>query len=984
MLRSLAVPFHFTTTFLVAVSAYAAAWLALSRARFSPTGWARWVFALGWLLLAAAETIHGAQSVVTDQGALLLWLRSGAYLAILIALVPTALPEPKPKAGSQPVSLAGAAQQPPRRRAWAMGVSGAVRVAGPAVLGLGAAVVALRSRLEGARRLALGLGLLGAAELFFSHGGGNIDNVSAAWWLGHGLQLLGGLALGVWLWRAFRVSIQARFVAALVLLLIMVIALISFEFTNVFVSSTRNNALDTLGASADFEGNQITGRAGSLSSVGRTLAVYPGVAQLVQAKSTALQAIANAPLGPANFLAFFDAQRQYLATSFSAPDGSTIFNALEALRLAGLPEVQAAVSGTAVASVADVGTGQSRLILIGATPVSLPGVAMPVGALVLGQTLDRAALDALSPLPAGQQATILDSHGRVLVSQLPGSDKVAGLRAGVMSDSVFGAGKTLQFEGSIGRTPYYAVIAPLRGADGVPVAALMLTQKATLQATESNVSRYLFLGALAATLFAVGASTVSGFQMTRPIRELTEAAERVRQGDLTVRVPVAEADEVGALSQAFNQMTTALDAQSGELREAAEQESRLRGQLETVLQSMTDGLIAVDLDANVLTINREAERIFRIPADQARGRPVQEVLALVDATGAPVDLPVYRLGAGSTAGHTPGTRPDRAGTPVAVTSAPITDERTGVRGAVAVIRDLTAELAVEQMKTEFLSNISHELRTPLTPIKGYADLLRRKVVPRAKSVSFLNVIVASTERMERIVDMLVDFSAMQAGRLMVRPVDIELERVTLDLVRKWRESAPNHSFERAGFADLPAVAGDTRLLPRAIDELLDNAVKFSPDGGVISLRGSLDGSRTGYVRVSVVDHGIGISSEQLTRILQDFVQVDASETRAFGGLGLGLAYVRRIIEALNGELQVQSRAGEGSTFTLLIPVYSPDGAGLGGPWGGPAGPGSEEPGPAVRPGGGAPATPGAPIPVEPLRRAGFASRRTPPEWPPGR
>src|SRR5205807_9439467 len=139
-----------------------------------------------------------------------------------------------------------------------------------------------------------------------------------------------------------------------------------------------------------------------------------------------------------------------------------------------------------------------------------------------------------------------------------------------------------------------------------------------------------------------------------------------------------------------------------------------------------------------------------------------------------------------------------------------------------------------------------------------------------------------------------------------------LDRATADLVSKWEESAPKHSFERTGFESLPSVAGDPRLLPRAIDELIDNAVKFSPDGGPISIQGEIDTQRPTRVRVSVTDHGIGITAEQMSQILQDFVQVDASETRASGGLGLGLGYVRPIIEAHAGELEGESAPGGGS------------------------------------------------------------------------
>jgi PAS domain S-box-containing protein len=378
---------------------------------------------------------------------------------------------------------------------------------------------------------------------------------------------------------------------------------------------------------------------------------------------------------------------------------------------------------------------------------------------------------------------------------------------------------------------------------------------------------------------------------------------------------------------------------------------------------MTDGLIAVDRAGNVATINREAQRIAGISADRARGMRVVDVLAVADSSGALIDLPVYHLSGGSAAGFVGAHGRNNGGTPVAITSAPITDDAGTVTGAVAVVRDLTAELEVERMKTEFLSNISHELRTPLTPIKGYADLLRRKDVPRARMNAFLNVIVASTERMERIVDMLVDFSAMQAGRLVVRSVPVDLDKATTELVAKWRDSAPKHTIERIGFEDLPHVAGDARLLPRAIDELIDNAVKFSPDGGPILIEGSMEPGRPGWVRISVEDRGIGISPEQKSRIFQDFVQADASETRSFGGLGLGLAYVRRIIEAHDGELHVASVVGEGSRFSLLIPQQRRPGEGSGG---------AEQD------------RPESPFPSAGPRRGGLASRRPPPEWEGGR
>src|SRR5437899_4566104 len=287
-MSALSVPFHFTTTFLVALGAFAGVWLAVSRPDFSPKGWARLAFGLGWALLAAAETIHGAQILTSDVDGRLLALRSGAYLLLLVSLaaplerggatgggppgeagdgspagrrqngggtrgaVPRAgVPRRTPSAPQRgPRSLtpgAGRADGPewspqrsvPRRGLWATGAFAVTRAAAPAVLALGAGVIAARSRLEGARRLATALILLGASEVLLVNGGAASERADFLWFAAHGLHLLGGLALGVWLWRPFGFSIQARFVAAAVPLLVIAFPLISPPVTWVFGGCVR-------------------------------------------------------------------------------------------------------------------------------------------------------------------------------------------------------------------------------------------------------------------------------------------------------------------------------------------------------------------------------------------------------------------------------------------------------------------------------------------------------------------------------------------------------------------------------------------------------------------------------------------------------------------------------------------------------------------------------------------------------------------------
>ncbi len=183
----------------------------------------------------------------------------------------------------------------------------------------------------------------------------------------------------------------------------------------------------------------------------------------------------------------------------------------------------------------------------------------------------------------------------------------------------------------------------------------------------------------------------------------------------------------------------------------------------------------------------------------------------------------------------------------------------------------------------------------------------------------------STERLERVVEILVDFAAMEAGRLKPRVEAVPVKDLLARLTDKWRERDGDHRFVRKVGPAVPPIMGDPKLLVRSLDELLDNAVKFSPDGGAIEISAEpfVNGSRSGRaskVRITVRDHGIGIEPEQMPDLFQDFRQGDGSETRNFGGLGLGLAYVKRIASVHGGDVMVESQPGKGSAFSIVLPA----------------------------------------------------------------
>jgi PAS domain S-box-containing protein len=366
-------------------------------------------------------------------------------------------------------------------------------------------------------------------------------------------------------------------------------------------------------------------------------------------------------------------------------------------------------------------------------------------------------------------------------------------------------------------------------------------------------------------------------------------------------------------------MAGSIERMASELREGA-------AQMEAVLNSMTDALVAADPLGLVAMMNPAAEAMLGVRATREMGKPVSAVIRAEDRNGNSLadrfELPNFE------AWSAVGMVANRDGLlPVALSGAPIRSEQGGVLGAVYVMRDMRRELEIERAKTEFLSNISHELRTPLTPIKGYAEMLRRdqqvsstRQLPPEKRRAFLDGILESSERLERTVDILVNFAAMEAGRLVLRTEPVDMANLAHEVCERWRSRSDRHRVEEL-VNGRPRVLADRRLLERSLDELIDNAVKFSPEGGVVTVRAELIGAGDGRaVEIAVSDEGIGIAPSDFDRIFTDFSQIDGSATRRYGGLGLGLPFVQRVVAAHGGSLDATSEPGRGSTFVMRLPI----------------------------------------------------------------
>jgi two-component system phosphate regulon sensor histidine kinase PhoR len=372
-------------------------------------------------------------------------------------------------------------------------------------------------------------------------------------------------------------------------------------------------------------------------------------------------------------------------------------------------------------------------------------------------------------------------------------------------------------------------------------------------------------------------------------------------------------------------MAVSLRTMTDELREAAIDEGRLRARMEAVVAGMGEALLAVDASGTVTDFNEAAESLFGVKAAKVRGKPIGAALRVVGDDG---DDLTARLVSDTPAWSGGGVVLARGGEeiPVALTFGALRDPVGERTGAVAVLRDMRREHEVERMKTEFLANISHELKTPLTPIKGYAGMLSTRDVSPERARAFGTEIAAGAAQLERVITQLVSFATAAAGRMQPQAEPAPARELLDALKERWVGRLPDgRVLETRVSRGTPDLLIDRRYVDQSLDELVDNAVKYSPAGGKITVTaGAGDQNGSGpRVDLAVIDRGVGVPADRLDAIFGDFEQADGSATREFGGLGLGLALVREVAEAHGGELTCTSTEGRGSTFTLSLPAVPP-------------------------------------------------------------
>ncbi len=445
------------------------------------------------------------------------------------------------------------------------------------------------------------------------------------------------------------------------------------------------------------------------------------------------------------------------------------------------------------------------------------------------------------------------------------------------------------------------VAVPLK-SDGNVTGAVVLYREHD-QLTETDIKRWIIYSALISifltTIFAFFLST----RITQPLIQMKRAAEKMAQGHFSIRLPVRqrERDEIGDLAISFNRMAE-------QLHESMEALSHEKEQLASILRSMVDGVITMDAEGKIIVVNPPAERLLASWSDDEEEReslppPLREIFQTVvkDERDHAADITLH-------------------GRTWAVVMAPLYAGNQ-VRGAVAVLRDVTEERRLDKLRKDFVANVSHELRTPLSMLQGYSEALLDDIAQSPEMRRELaQVIHDETLRMGRLVRDLLDLAKMESGHIEVERIRMNVPALLQRVVRKFQGIAGEQKVRLKWEAhpDVPEVYWDEDKVEQVLTNLVDNAIRHTPEGGEVCLKAAPSNGRK--VSLTVADTGSGIPEEDLPFIFERFYKADKARTRGQSGTGLGLAIVKHLVDAHGGTVSVESRLGEGTTFTVKLPV----------------------------------------------------------------
>jgi len=529
-----------------------------------------------------------------------------------------------------------------------------------------------------------------------------------------------------------------------------------------------------------------------------------------------------------------------------------------------------------------------------------------------GAELDRMCRELASDL--GIRITVIAADGRVLGDSDEASAAMEnhGARPEVKDALAAGSGSSVRYSSTVGYEMLYRAFLQGDGPSrrvvrvAIPLNDIHVVTRALRSQLLVGLGLISAAGLLLAYLFSSKAA--------RRLRELVEFAREISQGAFPQKVfPTRDNDELNMLEYQLSVMSRRLEATHSEL--VSEKEK-----LNSILHCMTEGLLVVDRRGRLLLMNEQAKNIFRI--DSERVRPGASLIELsrhpsirqiIDEV-VQFDFSSQRYLKDVELGE---------GRWFKVSGSHLRDAEQEKVGFILVFHDDTPLKRLETVRADFVANVSHELRTPLTAIRGYVEtLIHSPPSDPADAQQFLAIIGRHTERLSRLTDELLTLSDLESGNARLNLTSVET-RVLLNRALEvfWDRAKKNGvELKTSLAAEIPAILGDADRLQQLLINLIDNAVKYTPEGGSVTVAARRRDGHAEQVEIAVSDTGIGIPEKDLPRLTERFYRVDKARSRELGGTGLGLAIVKHIVQAHKGELAIDSAVNRGTTVTVRLPA----------------------------------------------------------------
>ncbi|MBF0215907.1 MAG: HAMP domain-containing protein [Candidatus Omnitrophica bacterium] len=423
------------------------------------------------------------------------------------------------------------------------------------------------------------------------------------------------------------------------------------------------------------------------------------------------------------------------------------------------------------------------------------------------------------------------------------------------------------------------------------------------EVSRKNIGAALIIVLALSVFFTFAISRI----ISQPLEEMAKIAKAMAGGDFSRRPSIYSKDEIGDLASALKYM-------ADEINDKIEKIKHEGVKLDAVLSSMFEGIIVVDQKGDILLMNPSLRKLFFVDSDPEGKTPLEVIRTagvqdMIDRILADKERLISK--------EISVMRPEEKA--FKVNGVPIM--RDGVlEGAVLVFHDITELKKLEEIRQDFVANVSHELRTPISSIKGYAEtLIDGAIDDRENTKDFVKIIYEDSNRLANLIDDLLDLSRIESGKMKMAFERIELEPVleralgVLSKTIKDKKINVTRSIPEV----LPKVLADEKRLAQVFLNLLDNAVKYTPDGGNVNIGiARMDD----HLRIDISDNGLGIPQNDMPRIFERFYRVDKARSREMGGTGLGLSIVKHIVLAHNGQVWAESEPGRGSKFTFTVPV----------------------------------------------------------------